>query len=60
MPVFKTGAFNRSATSPADPARARKLLQSLASVQPEGSRAISQGNFKAMCGIRIRGTAARN
>ena len=41
-PVFKTGAFNRSATSPAETVRARTLLQSLIAVQPEGIRASAQ------------------
>src|SRR5690242_19331099 len=47
-PVFKTGAFNRSATSPAGLERGRKLLQSLLPVQPDGKRANNQGNRRAM------------
>src|SRR4051812_30462600 len=38
-PVFKTGAFNRSATPPGDADCARKLLQTPRPVQPEGFRA---------------------
>ena len=40
-PVFKTGAFNRSATSPAGADCGRKLLQSPRAVQPDGNRGFS-------------------
>ena len=42
-PVFKTGAFNRSATPPGDADCARTLLQSSDPVQPEGNWANSHG-----------------
>jgi hypothetical protein len=45
-PVFKTGAFNRSATPPGDADCARKLLQSPRPVQPEGKWANSHGKTR--------------